>query len=379
MNLGFDTNSILSSPSGAATYFLELLPALLSQAGEADQLYVFSADDEDKEPLPFLLRNQKLHGVNAPFGSGRLWRNLKFPAVERLVRDQDLDGRLDVCHSFHPPLMPSLANRRLLTVHEVDTANGDDLSGALRRSLLEAEFVVTTSRGLSTELERRLLHWKPKLDENDLARRFQVVPPAVHERYLEPPKGATVEDLCKRFPFLEEPYLLAAGAASEPRRSVPLLAEAYARAATSEPTLPVLVFVAIEERVEEVAAAVKQFEGLEGRLLVMEEVATEELPALYRGAEFLLHPGLDFTYGSAVLEAAACGIPSVVGTRCGVLEILGSSLLVPGKDEPESWSSAILELHRDENRRATRVAEAKVRARSSWARVAEAHWLLYRS
>ena len=380
MHVGFDTNTILSAPSGAATYFLELLPALLLQTEASDELYVFSADDDDAEPLPFLLRAEKLHGVSAPFGEGKLWRSLRFPAVERLVKTESFSGRLDVCHSLNPPLMPSKAPNRVVTLHGVSAEDQDQLSSGLRRSLTQAGAVITPSRGLAEELQRRLLTANTKLDAEQIANKFHVIPPAVHERYLEPPKGATVEVLCQRFPFLEEPYLLAAGAASEARRSVPLLAEAYSEALDADDSLPALVFVASEEQVEPVAEVLAKFEGMDGRLLVMEEISTDELPALYTGSEFLLHPGLDHTFGYAILEAAAIGVPAIVGTRCGALELLGSSLVVPGEDEPSSWASAILKLHRDKELRATRIGEAQARARTtSWAKVAQTHWQLYRS
>ncbi len=380
MHVGFDTNSILSEPSGAATYFLELLPALLQQTEESDELYVFSADDDDAEPLPFLLRAEKLHGVSAPFGSGKLWRSLRFPAVERLVKTESLSGHLDVCHSLNPPLMPSNARRRVVTLHGVSTDDEDQLSAGLKRSLIQAGAVITPSRRLAEELQRRLLAANPKLAPERIADKFHIIPPAVHERYLEPPKRATIEVLCQRFPFLEEPYLLAAGAASEAQRSAPLLAQAYREAIAADDSLPALVFVAPEEQVEPVAEVLATFEGMDGRLLVMEEISTEELPALYTGSKFLLHPGLDYTYGTAILEAASIGVPAIVGTRCGALELLGSSLVVPGEDEPSSWASAILKLHRDKDLRATRVDEAKVRARTtSWEKVARTHWELYRA
>lgn len=379
MNVGFDTNTILSAPSGAATYFLELLPALLEQARDNDQLFVFSADEDDAEPLPWLLRNERLHGVSAPFGEGRLWRNLRFPAVERLTKDRNFDGNLDVCHSLNPPLMPSLAKNRILTLHGIPSEQDEPLSGGLKRSLLQATTIITPSRHLAEELQRRLIESRPRTDADALSQSFKVIPPAVHERYLEPPKGATVEVLCQRFPFLEEPYLLAAGAACEPTRSVPLLAAAYSEACATDDTLPALVFVASEELVESVAAIIEPFRNAPGRLLVMEEIPTEELPALYMGSEFLLHPGLDNTYGYAILEAAAIGVAAIVGTQCGALERLGSSLVVPADNRPTSWCQSILELHRNRDLRLTRIAEAKTRVRtSSWANVAEQHWELYR-
>lgn len=377
MQVAFDTNTILSAPGGAATYFLELLPELLKLADEHDELFVFSADESDAQPLPFLLRDEKLHGVNAPFGRGKIWRSLRFPAVERLLKNPDFEGTLDVCHSFHPPLMPSRAARRVLSLHAVP-GDGVTLPGPTRSSLMQAEIVITPSRSLADAL-LAALDASPEA-RMTLDHKLRVIPPAAHARYTEPPTPASVELLCQRFPFLEEAYLLAVGAAAEPDRSVPLLAQAYMQAIGEDDSLPALVFVAPEENVSSVADVLASTGDDDGRLLVMEEVATDELPALYAGSEFLLHPGFGHTFGSAVLEAASLGIPAIVGSGAGVLEVLGSSLMVPGHETPESWAATMLDLHRDQQRKAERIAEAKTRARiQTWAAVAEAHWKLYRS
>lgn len=376
MQVAFDTNTILSAPGGAATYFLELLPELLKLADAQDELFVFSADESDAEPLPFLLRDEKLHGVNAPFGKGRLWRSLRFPAVERLLKNPEFEGTLDVCHSFHPPLMPSRAARRILSLHAIPGGE-TGLPGPTRSSLNQAEIVVTPSRSLADAL-LDALDAAPQARET-LQAKLQVIPPAAHSRYSEPPTPASVELLCQRFPFLEQAYLLAVGAAADPQRSVPLLAQSYSRAIAEDDSLPALVFVAPEENVSTVADVLAETGDHDGRLLVMEEVNTEELPALYAGSEFLLHPGFGHTFGSSVLEAASLGISAIVGSQAGVLEVLGSSLTVPGHDTPESWAAAILDLHRDQDRKAERIAEARTRARiQTWRDVAEAHWALYR-
>ena len=112
---------------------------------------------------------------------------------------------------------------------------------------------------------------------------------------------------------------------------------------------------------------------------MIEEPEVELLPALYRGAECVLSPSQQYDYSIPVLEAAAAGIPGIVGAQCGALEDLGSSLMVPEDDQPESWAAALVRMHRMGDERRERGAEGQQRvAAVTWQKTAAAHWRIYR-
>lgn len=382
MRVGFDTKDLLSTGHRAGAYFLELLPELLAAAHDDDELWVFrAAEDEESAALAWLLRDEKLHQLATPFrgrASSGLWRSLSFPAVERLVTPPG--GRratLDACHSIHPPLMPSRAGRKIVTLHQLDADSGGKLPATLRRSLTQADVVVTTSEAMERELRSRVEDQLPK-KRAAIGAKTVVVHPGVHDRYRRSPKPTEIEALLEHHPFLEEPYLLAAGGASDVEHGVPFLAEACARAAQEDPSLPPLVVLAERDQSQSLVELLEE-RSLGGRARVVHELTLETLPALYRGAEFLLYPAHDFAFGLAVLEAAASGIPSIVGPSCGAIEVLPEATEVPADDTVEGWASSILEFHRLPARRQALGAQARERsAGSDWRQSAERHWQLYR-
>ncbi len=385
MRVGLDTQGILSGRHSSGSYFLELLPELLRIADADDRLVVFRTgpvpdSQRRSDPLAWLARDPRLGQMRAPFRGrrARMWRALGAPGVERLARAPGL-GRprlLDVCHSLVAPLMPSRAARRLLTVHRLETTADGKLPRALQRSLLRAHRVIVTSQRLHAELRHRLEQARPRRAV-PAAQRLLVIRPGIHERYREPPKQSELEDLCDRYPFLGESYLLAAGGAAEPEWSVPFLAEACRLATASDPTLPPLVVLA-QPGDSAAIASYLQTHDLVGRLLLIQDLTTGSLPALYRGAELVLYPGRDLAFGQSVADAAANAVPAVIGPACGALEMLGAAATVPGDETVGAWSAAILALHQNNERRRALGERSRERsAAASWRRVAQDHWQLY--
>ncbi|REJ84173.1 MAG: glycosyltransferase [Acidobacteria bacterium] len=377
MRIGLDTNSVLAQRSGAATYFLELLPSLLAHAVGRDELIVLHGEEDDATPLAFLLRNEKLSERTAPFGGRRsngLWRLLSFPAVERFVNDGEQQFGLDVCHTLAPPLMPSRAATRVLTLHQMQPTRGGRLPAPLRRSLAAANRVICTSNRLKQQVQTAIAK-TPRCER--LADKLTVVPPGVHPRFRETPKAASIETLFQRFPFLEEPYLLCTDLSAN-QGALLMLLEAWARAQSQVAELPPIVMCVTADASFEVMDLLRR-EGFEGRLLLIEEPEVELLPALYRGANCLLSPSQQFEYGIPVLEAAAAGIPAIVGEECGALEELGSALLVPENDSPEAWAHSMLRMQESPEERRGRGREGRDRAAAvTWEKAAARHWKIYR-
>lgn len=379
MRIGLDTHGALDAHSGAGHYTIDLIEALVRHAGEGDELVVFHTGPEPAATLAWLLRHERLVRVNVPMSGRRSadwWRGFSFAAVERMLPGAAEGSGLDVLHSMWAPFLPSQARSRTLTVRCLVPATGK-LPLAFRRSLLHADAVVVTSEGLRAELARRFAEAQPK-KASELERRLRVQAPGVHPRFFGTPRAATVVGLCDAYPFLGEPYILAAGGIADPDRSLRMLIEAYRLARSQDPTLPPLVLLGRPGDNTAVAPILDSAQDL-GRVYWLQNLDSDLLPALYRGAELLVYPGLDYASGLPVLEAAAMGVPSVVGAACGAAEQLGDGVVVAGDVDPEAWAEGVLSLHRDESRRAA-VAECgnqKVQQHTAES-VALRHWELYR-
>lgn len=70
------------------------------------------------------------------------------------------------------------------------------------------------------------------------------------------------------------------------------------------------------------------------------------LPNVYSGADLFIFPSNIDTFGMAVLEAQACGLPAVVSDKGGPKEIIkcGKTGLVAKADDIEDWEAKVLSL-----------------------------------
>jgi glycosyltransferase involved in cell wall biosynthesis len=84
----------------------------------------------------------------------------------------------------------------------------------------------------------------------------------------------------------------------------------------------------------------------EVRTHVLGPVAHAALPELYSLADLFVFPSATDTFGMAVLEAQACGLPALVTDAGGPKEIIrdgATGWVLPGDDLP-AWAGKILEI-----------------------------------
>jgi glycosyltransferase involved in cell wall biosynthesis len=163
-----------------------------------------------------------------------------------------------------------------------------------------------------------------------------------------------------------------------PRMGVGSLIDAWARIADELPASSVLLIVGEGPLRTDLAERVAQL-GLSTGVRMLGRVSDEELLDVYRAADVAAVPTVAFEgYGLVVLEAAACGTPSIVSNVGGLPEAttpLDRSLVVaPGDTE------ALGERIKAASRGAlpSRAATRAYAERFAWPAVAERHRDLYR-
>jgi glycosyltransferase involved in cell wall biosynthesis len=163
-----------------------------------------------------------------------------------------------------------------------------------------------------------------------------------------------------------------------PRMGVRSLLDAWARIADELPPSSVLLIVGEGPLRAELAERVAQL-GLSARVRMLGRVSDEELLDVFRAADVAAVPTVAFEgYGLVVLEAAACGTPSIVSDVGGLPEAtipLDRSLVVAAND-----AEALGERIKAASRGAlpSRAATRGYAERFAWAAVAERHRDLYR-
>ncbi len=96
-----------------------------------------------------------------------------------------------------------------------------------------------------------------------------------------------------------------------------------------------------------------------------------ELARAYASADIFVFPSLTDTFGNAVIEAHASGLPAIVAARGGPPEIVGShgSGIVVERDDPDAWAEAMRRLLDDAALRERLREAALARAREGdWRR-----------
>jgi glycosyltransferase involved in cell wall biosynthesis len=119
--------------------------------------------------------------------------------------------------------------------------------------------------------------------------------------------------------------------------------------------------------------------GVDDRVQHLGMIATEDLPALYRGASCLVFPSLYEGFGVPIVEAMASACPVACSDQGAPVEVAGGAARVFDPRQPEAIARAIETLE-DPAVRNRCVRDGLARAEQfTWARVAQRHRRVYES
>jgi glycosyltransferase involved in cell wall biosynthesis len=109
-------------------------------------------------------------------------------------------------------------------------------------------------------------------------------------------------------------------------------------------------------------------------------VNEEDLPVLYSAATVYVCPSLYEGFGMPVLEAMACGTPTVVSDRPALPEVTNGAAVLADPEDPVEFGQAILSLLEDSKSRAEFSQKGADRVRQfSWRRTVGETVAAYRS
>jgi glycosyltransferase involved in cell wall biosynthesis len=224
----------------------------------------------------------------------KLWSRAQRLPVERLV------GRLDVFHFSDWMYPPQRSGLRTTTVHDLGPIHHPEWVDPRTRALhvpkahhaaKTCDVLFTNSRYTADDVERTL---------GVSGERIVVAHPGIHPRFLPGPK-----------PDRGPRYLFTA-ASFEPRKNLGTLLDAFALSRERQPELELVI---AGSGTTVVTPGVR----------VLGYVRDDDLPALYRGAEALVFPSLFEGFGIPVVEAMACGTPTVVSSHPSLDEASGDA------------------------------------------------------
>ena len=91
--------------------------------------------------------------------------------------------------------------------------------------------------------------------------------------------------------------------------------------------------------------------GVEGQVVILDNINFEDLPALYQLADVFVLPSLMEGFGIPVLEAMNSGVPVIVSKNSCLAEVCGNAGIQVDPTNPKVISNAISSVLNDNNRR----------------------------
>ncbi len=339
---------------GFARYTVELCRAMKEIAGRDVELISFSPEPVARE----FLRLLDITPVVFKASREILWEQVELP--RQLAKE-----RIDV---FHVTTNRGLPYRRVakyvVTCHDIidrlpQYSDGETTRGALRKRYADfisrhsADRFVTVSEFSKRDICR--FHRLPP-------ERVLVVYNGAGERFYEQLPDERIAEVGRKYGLQGEYFLFLAG--FDKRKNAAALVEAFAQLPHD---LPPLVLAGDHKwefaRVAELIAAL----GLDDRISCPEQVADEELPAIYQGAIALVHPSRYEGFGLQLVEAMASGIPVLASDVTSLPEVLGGCGLLFDPENPASIARAMERVGRDPELRKALAERGRQRARSfSW-------------
>lgn len=173
---------------------------------------------------------------------------------------------------------------------------------------------------------------------------------------------------------LPREYILFVGT-FEPRKNLDGLLTAYA----TLPDAPPLVLAGRRGWLFDETQSLILKLHLSGRVRLLEEFPSPDLPALYSGAAVFVLPSHYEGFGLPVLEAMACGAPVIISDRASLPEIAGDHALRVDPGDPAGIAQAIETVLADSSFRSSLIARGFDQVKKfSWRKTAQETLAVYR-
>ncbi|MFZ5585767.1 MAG: glycosyltransferase family 4 protein [Thermodesulfobacteriota bacterium] len=360
MRIIYDLRTLEPRMHGMARYGLELLRAMLAEAGDEVAFGVLVRDRASTARLPKDPRVLAMVFGYAPYG---LMSQLLLPKVL-----QSLNAGLYHCTFYAPPAR--FDGPMLTTVHDLIHLRFPADHGARHRlfyrwvagpAARKSQAVFTVSQHSKRDIVE-LLGVEP--------RRVVVTPNAAGEAFR--PLAAAERAAAAAGLGLPPAYVLGVGN-PKPHKNLAALVQAHAilRAAPDGPgRTPPLVLVGV---------APGQLKGVEPseHLRLLPHLDDAGLAVAYAAATAVVIPSLYEGFGLPALEALACGAPLVASDRASLPEVVGKAALL-AEPQPQALAEALGRLLADADLRARLAAAGPAQAsRFTWAESARSVLKVY--
>lgn len=347
MHIGLDITSAMTQTAGIGRYTRELIRALFALDSDHTYTLFYASQKRLEPPFDALPRGVRLRRL--PFHDrwlARIWHKLQLPIPVELIT-----GRIDLFHSPDFTLPPTLPRTRtLLTVHDLSFMRDPDsavpalrrfLEKAVSRSVARAQRVLADSQATKDDLVS--LFGTP-------SEKIEVLLSGVDTRF-QPIQNPTALAAVRAKYNLGNDLLVLSVGTIQPRKNYTRLIQAFAQVvaqwdSAQRGQLTLVIAGGKGWMFDAIFAEVTRL-GLEGRVKFTGFVDDVDLPALYSASTLFVYPSLYEGFGLPVLEAMACGIPTIASNLSSIPEVVGSAGLLIDPLDINAIAAAIIVLLKD--------------------------------
>lgn len=356
MRIGIDYTAAVRQGGGIGRYTRELIAALLRLESPHRYTLFAATGGVPRACLRSAICDLQSAIRSLPLSDdwlARLWQRLRLPIPVEVIT-----GALDIFYSPDFVLPPTLPRTRtLLTVHDLSFLRYPDafvpalrryLERVVPRSIARAGLVLADSEATRTDLITLL---------DVLPEKVQVLYSGVDARFRQRPELGEAERLRARYGLGDAPYILSVGTI-QPRKNYVRLIRAFIQL-TNQSTHRLVIAGGCGWLYEETLAEAARYPG---RVRILGFVDDEDLPALYRNAALFVFPSLYEGFGLPVLEAMACGVPTVCSHASSLPEVVGDAALLVDPLDTDSLATAMMRALEDTDLRREMIAHGLAQA-----------------
>ncbi len=325
--IGFDAKSANAELRGIGSYSRFIINALASACSENAYLRMYIPK---RLPNPEYDSLDMLPNVESMEPDGSLWRKLsRLWQIARVSKDAHR-GDVELFHSLTSRLPLGMAHydiRTVVSIHNLNYAHFPKESNIIERTLRSIEMASACRRAdrviAASEATKRDIAHILGINHEKIDVVYEGCNPIYHNE-ITPRQLADVKQKYE----LPERYLLYMGDMVE-RKNLGLIVEAMAELGEDVELVVVGNTTSYTKRLKR---RIKTL-GLEQRIHMRRNVATEDRPAIYKGADIFIQPSVYEGFAVEILEALSVGVP-VIATRGSSHEEAGGegSIYVSSKD-----------------------------------------------
>jgi len=325
MRIGIEITAAVRQGGGIGRYVREMIRAL-AQGDAANRYQLFFASPNPVpfplSPLPsnFSTRHLPFHDI----WLARLWHRAQVP-----IHVEWITGAIDLYHAPDFVLPPTRA-RSLLTVHDLSFARDPDsaaptlrayLNKVVPRSVKRATHIIAVSQATKNDLIE--LYNTPQ-------EKISVIYEGVDEKFKPTDDKTKIE----KYGVGAKPYILSVSTI-QPRKNFKRLIQAFAQLPKD---FELIIAGGKGWLYDDIFAEAEKFKG---RVRFLGFVPDDDLPALYSHAAMFAYPSLYEGFGLPLLEAMACGTPTLTSNVSCLPEVAAEAAVTASPYDVDSIAEGL--------------------------------------